>query len=155
MPLRADPRDDIQFLQRIQGSWQRHCYPSFDGDTRVYREDDLVVSYTHFQFVSRIYLDDRCNAERTYYKGKIRFALEGGYAAYQPATSGGVRDLPKRLYAINFSPNDALPAALQIPVRNIIALSGLKLFLGRDYSGESSRNERLTKLDITYPYVRH
>ncbi|MDZ7924690.1 MAG: hypothetical protein U5M23_11625 [Marinagarivorans sp.] len=155
MPLSADPRDDLQFLQQIQGGWQRHCYPSVDGNTRVYREDDLVISYTHFQFASRIYLDDTCSAERTSYSGKIRYALEGGYMPYLQDLSGGAAALPRRAYALNFSPDDALPVILQIPSRNIIAQGGLELFLGRDDGGESSPSDRLTKLDIPSPYVRH
>ena len=144
---------EFELLQHLQGIWQRHCYASLDGQTKIYREDQLVIDFTHFRFDSKVYLDNRCNAERTHYQGRVRYVLTPDFIDVTHSL-GVMGDYPSKAYAINFHPDANFSAFFVLPMRNIVALQGDKLFLGRDYSGEAERGERLSKLDFTTPFIR-
>lgn len=139
------PGPELDYMQRMQGSWQRHCYRSFDGDTTIYRRDFLVVGFTEMQFSTKIYLDSDCNHERTQYSASYSYGLVGAYR-----TVGN-----KKIFPINLVSSDRDAAFFKIPALNISAISDGKLYFGRNYSGESDRSERLSKLDTRNPFLRH
>lgn len=139
------PGPELDFMQRMQGSWQRHCYRSVDGDTAVYRRDFLVVDFTQMQFSTKVYLDDDCNHERTQYSANYSYGLVGAYR-----TVGN-----KKIFPINLTSSDRDAAFFKLSAQNITAIAAGKLYLGRDFSGESDRSERLSKLDTRNPFLRH
>lgn len=139
------PGPELDHLQRLQGTWQRHCYPSVDGDTKVYRRDFLSVDFTHMEFVAKVYLDDDCVHERTQYKARFQYALVGAYRS--------VGD--KKIFPINVISNERDAPFFRLPSLNITAIHQAKLYFGRDFSGEAERSERLTQLDTRRPFIRH
>lgn len=139
------PGPELDYMQRMQGSWQRHCYRSVDGDTAIYRRDFLVVSFTQMQFSTKVYLDDGCSHERTQYSASYSYSLVGAYR-----TVGN-----KKIFPINLDSSDRDAAFFEFSALNISAISDGKLYFGRNYSGESDRSERLSKLDTRTPFLRH
>lgn len=139
------PGPELDYMQRIQGDWQRHCYRSVDGDTSVYRRDFLIIGFTQMQFSSKVYLDENCSHERTHYSAIFTYGLVG---AYRIADS-------KKIFPINLTSSDRDALFFDIPPQNISAISEGKLYFGRDFSGESDRSERLSQLDTRNPFLRH
>ncbi|BCD98994.1 hypothetical protein [Marinagarivorans cellulosilyticus] len=146
--VRADYRaaPGLDAMQRMQGQWQRHCYPSVDGQSKVYRRDFLVVSFTHLAFESKVYLDDACNAERTSYKATYRYTLTG---AFFEARGG------KKAFALNAKAESPVSDFFVLPPLNIAAVESGRLYFGRDFSGESEAGVRLSRLDVNSPFLRH
>ncbi len=142
------PGPELNMLQRIQGRWQRQCYASVEGQTRVYQRDFLTVSFTHLSFHSKIYTDDACKVQRTQYTAKTRFILTGEHAS-----KNGIDRVRVKAFAVDLESN--LPDVLSMPRANLVAIQSGKLLFGRDYSGESEKGLRLTQLAINAPYTRH
>lgn len=140
------PGPELDFLQRMQGDWQRHCYPSVDGDSRIYRRDFLTVDYIYLSFKTKVYADNACSKLRVEYSGRTRFVLTGGYRKYRGKN---------KLFALNAELKPPLPLIFSFPSLNIVAIEPGLLLFGRDFSGESERGERLTRLDTTAPFIRH
>lgn len=141
---RAAPSFDI--LQRMQGQWQRHCYPSVEGRTKIYRRDFLVVSFTHLDFESKVYLDDACNVQRTRHSASYLYSLTGAFFE----TKGG-----QKAFALNAQAEAPKSRFFKFPSLNIAAIDLGKLYFGRDFSGESEAGLRLSRLDVVSPFIRH
>ena len=141
---RAAPGLDI--MQRMQGQWQRHCYPSVEGQVKIYRRDSLVVSFTHLNFESKVYLDDTCNVQRTSHYAAYRYALTGAFFE----SNGG-----QKAFALNAKVEAPQSDFFNFPLLNIVAIAPGKLFFGRDFSGESEAGVRLSRLDTVSPFIRH
>jgi hypothetical protein len=139
---RAAPQLDL--LQRIQGDWVRHCYAGVDGIKKVYREDRLIVNFTHLNIVSRLYFDDECKDQSTSYSAKFRYIVPGEYFNQEGL----------KIFSLNLQPEGLIPSIVNFPLLNIVAVDAGRLFFGRDFSGESAVNLRLTRLEQQAPFLR-
>ena len=141
---RAAPALDV--MQRMQGQWQRHCYPSVEGQTKIYRRDSLAVNFTHLEFESKVYLEGACNAVRTSHRATYRYTLTGAFFEIE----GG-----KKVFALNAEPESGSSSFFVFPFLNIVTIELGKLYFGRDFSGESEVGARLSRLDVNSPFIRH
>ncbi|HEY7772458.1 MAG TPA: hypothetical protein VIC26_04715 [Marinagarivorans sp.] len=140
---RAAPALDA--MQRMQGQWQRHCHPSWDGDTRVYRRDFLSVDFTHLAFESKVYTDSDCRTERTQYSARLRYLLPGEFFDVDG----------QKAFVLNAQWVQGESRFFRFPLLNIVAIGSGKLYFGRDYSGEPEAGHRLKRLDVASPFIRH
>jgi hypothetical protein len=146
-PIAADSSVQIgpglSVLTQMQGSWRNSCRRAGLKVSEGFRQDFLNISFTHFEFVAKIYADDGCVKILTQWPAKFRFALgEMVLLANQ-----------EKAFLLNLEEESDPADAWSLSVNNILHYKSGRLSLGHEsLLGPSA--DRLTSIDKEQSFSR-
>lgn len=126
----------FQVLTQIQGNWNNQCRRAGIRSEEGYRQDYLVVSYTHFDFIAKIYSDDACKKQVTQWPAKYRFSL------------GDLVKLPneEKAFLLHLVEESDPAEGWELSSQNLVQYKSGRLTLGREPL-VSSGSAQLTSLN--------
>ncbi|HEY6527684.1 MAG TPA: hypothetical protein VIZ65_03250 [Cellvibrionaceae bacterium] len=133
----------LSVLTQIQGSWSNTCHRAGLKASEGFRQDYLNISFTHFEFVAKIYADDGCVKILTQWPAKFRFSL-GGMVLLANQEKAFLLNLEKESDPAN---------AWSLSNNNILHYKSGRLSLGRE-SLLGASTDRLTSLDKEQSFSR-